>query len=669
MPSAGAPAANGNAGGAIITEVVVQGVRRFGDVRRFTLGPGYNVLYGLGASGKTTLHDVMMSLLFAKPADGEAASMQSLLPQGKVACRAGMTLQLDGEQWRVLKDYQQGVVTLSRFNAADRKFELVLSDAAAIRQWLVEKAKLPAGAEAATMCAFSRTEFPSVADGIVVPSGARREMEDTGFEERIRSLPLAEKRALLTKLLDEYRRHADIRTTEFLQDGLRAKVFEAETLMKKREEVQKKLDEIDLEYKDLEKLPKLPDGIDDRIEAYRRHEKQREADLADLVPRQEEAKAALLALVPKEYDEKVFRRLKEPSKDWALEPLKRDRILDAGVAVLPIGLVMLFLGSAIATVGILVALIGVGVIAWRGILYFYGALEKFHVQKKVSDQIDDQIRQIERRWDIETSVVRNLMKAYDVEDPREMPEMDRKRDEFATDRAKVTGQLEVLVLPGGRMPDKEHARLTQQIADLDQRLQDLSEDMTGDPKELEPQIERLDREVARAEGRKPTPRAKLFQNADEGAGASDSDGKNAVTRLIDAWCAARRADLGRVLRAIQETYSRNLTALSGGRFTEASFDAEGNVTVREEIRGQTPWEMIDGPGRDACYLALRITLFQLDAKGDGRTVLVLDDPFEFEEGRLLAISRALRALSPGAQVLHMTSRPQHGKLADTNVEI
>lgn len=658
-----------SAGGAVITEVVVQGVRRFGDVRRFTLGPGYNVLYGLGSSGKTTLHDVMMSLLFARPAEGEAASMQSLLPQGKVACRAGLTLTLDGEQWRVLKDYQQGVVTLSRFNAAEKKFELVLNDAAAIRQWLVETAKMPAGPEAATVCTFAKTEFPSIADGVVVATAARREMEDTGFEERIRAMSLGDKRALLAKLLDEYRRHADVRTTEYLQDGLRTKVFEAEALMRKREELQKKLDEIDLEYKDLEKLPKLPDGIEERIEAYKRHEKQREADMADLLPRQEEAKAVLLSLIPREYDEKTFRRLKELNQDMLLEPVKRDRILDAGLALLPVGVVMLFLGSKIATIGILIALAGIGVVAWRGILYFYGALEKFQAQKKITDQIDDQIRQMERRWDLETSVVRNLMKAYAVDDPREMREMEKRRDEFAGERAQVKAQLDVLVLPGGKMPEKEHARVTQQIADLDQRLQELSKDMTGDPKELEPQIERLDREVARAEGRKPTPRAKLFQNADEGEASADSDGRNAVTRLLESWCAAHRADLGRVLRAIQETYSRNLKALSGGRFGEASFDAEGNVTVREEIRGQTPWEMIDGSGRDACYLALRITLFQLDAKGDARPVFVLDDPFEFEEGRLLAISRALRALTPGAQVLHLTSRPQHGKLADTNVEI
>src|SRR5688500_3008647 len=107
------PASNGIGHGAVITEVVVQGVRRFGDVRRFTLGPGYNVIFGLGSSGKTTLYDVLMSLMFATPPDGEAASLASLLPQGKVACRAGMTLSLNGETWRVLKDYQQGAVTLS----------------------------------------------------------------------------------------------------------------------------------------------------------------------------------------------------------------------------------------------------------------------------------------------------------------------------------------------------------------------------------------------------------------------------------------------------------------------------------------------------------------------------------------------------------------------------
>ena len=99
-------------------------------------------------------------------------------------------------------------------------------------------------------------------------------------------------------------------------------------------------------------------------------------------------------------------------------------------------------------------------------------------------------------------------------------------------------------------------------------------------------------------------------------------------------------------------------------------DAEGNVSVRDESKkAMVAWESLDSMQRDVVYLALRLTLFQLDAKGEGRALIVLDDPFEFEEPRLLAFSRALRALAPGAQVLHLTSRSVHNRLADVKVEI
>jgi hypothetical protein len=157
---------------------------------------------------------------------------------------------------------------------------------------------------------------------------------------------------------------------------------------------------------------------------------------------------------------------------------------------------------------------------------------------------------------------------------------------------------------------------------------------------------------------------------DDGSPGDESDdGRNAVLRLLDQWCAARQAELGRVLRASQDAFVRNLRALSGARFTDATFDAEGNLSLREGGRGNQAWEQLDGNARDIAYLALRITLLQLDTRGDARALVLLDDPFEFEEPRLVAISRALRALTPGAQIVHLTSRPAHGKLADTKVDI
>src|SRR5438105_2004005 len=198
-----APAQAPSSQGTYITEVVVQGIRRFADVRRFTLGPGYNVLFGLAASGKSTLSDVILSLLFARPTEGEGDSFRSMLPGG-----------------------------------------------------------------------------------------------DT--------------RALRLQVTAGYRRQAEVKTTGFLQGGLRTRPFEVETVIRRRDEAKQKLDEMQGELEGIEKVPKLPDGIDERIESYKRQMKTKEAEMEHLLVRQEEAHQQLAMVIPSPFSEEDMRRLHSP---------------------------------------------------------------------------------------------------------------------------------------------------------------------------------------------------------------------------------------------------------------------------------------------------------------------------------------------------------------------
>lgn len=650
--------------GAYISEVVVQGIRRFGEVRRFTLMPGYNVLYGLSAAGKSTLYEVLLSLLFARPEQGEPEAFKSLLPQGQAACRAGMSLTVDGQIFRILKDYQAKSVTLSK-QLPDRKFELVASDRPKIERWLKDVAHVDSGAAFGRLFTLTRSDFPSTTAAVAVLP-VRRDQMDTGFDDRLRAMGLGEKRELLTKLLDEYRRHAEMKTSEFLQDGLRTKLFEVEALLRKREEARAKIGEINLELKDIEKVPKLPDGIDDHIEAYKRHLKTKEAELEHLLPRQDEAHQDLQAMIPAPFEEKDFRGMRSPL-DMVIAVLKKDRQFQVGLGAVIVGVGVSFF---IAAVGALVAIGGLAfAVIYRLFMVVMKKKEQFDAMKKGVDALDEQVRLVERKWDIETTVVRNLMKAYDTDSPTEMKEIESKRDELASKRKRFEDTISGLALANGEKDlDKEHAKISRQIAMIDEKLQSLSDKLSTDPKEIEPQIERLDRDVARAEGRKPTSRAKLFGTEEAGDDEGDM-GRNAIVTMVETWCATRKADLGKLLRSIQESFQKNVRAISGGKITEAQFDATGSVSVRDEGRAGTPFEMLDGMGKDAVYLALRLTLFQLESRGQGRPVILLDDPFEFEDGRLALLSRAFKALGSDAQVLHLTSRPIHQRLADHQLEI
>jgi uncharacterized protein YhaN len=649
--------------GAYITEVVVQGIRRFGEVRRFTLGPGYNVLYGLSAAGKSTLYDVILSLLFARPAEGEGDAFRSMLPGGDKACRAGMSLLVGGETFRVLKDYQAKSVTLSRYIAAEKRFELVASEPPRIQRWLTEKARLTVGANFGRMFTLTRQDFPSTTEVVV---SIKTTTADPNFEDRIRALSLGDKRSLLAQLTDEYRRQAEVKTTEFLQDGLRTKLFEVDTLIKKRDEAKQKLDEIQVELVDIEKLPKLPDGIDERLEAFKRQMKAKEAEMEHLIPRQEDAHGQLAMVIPPPFDEADMRRLTSPM-DIVVALIKKNRIVDGGIAAIVVGMVMLFFGGIVSELGAAMMVAGIIIAAvWQGLLVFLKGKEKYDASRKIADAVDEQVRLVERKFDIETTVVRNLMKAYGVESPTEMKEIEKRRDELVTRRDAARALLATVRLPdGGTEFDAKRNQIQKQIANIDERLQQLSGNFTADPKDLETQIERLEREVARAEGRKALSRAKLF-GREEG---EEGDGRDAIQRTVEAWAGGHRADLGKLLRATQDAFAKNLRAVSGGRFADANFDANGSISVREDGRPPIPFESLDGLGKDAAYLAVRLTLLQLDSRGQSSVVALLDDPFEFEEPRLAAISRAFKALGPQTQILHLTSRPTHQRLADVALEI
>lgn len=651
---------------ALITELVIQGVRRFGDVRRFTFGSGYNVLYGLPSGGKSTIFDVLRSLLFANdPAENEAESFRSTLPAGQAACRAGITLSLGPETFRLLKDYQQGSVTLSRLTP-DRRFELILSDAPTIQRWLSEHAGFAIGPDFARVFTLSRKEFPSTLEGAFPVASV-----DETFEERLRAMSLPEKQQLLAQLSDEYRRHAETKTTEFLQDGLRHKLFEVDTLIKKRDETKEKLAELEIELAPIEKVPKLPDGFEERADAYNRQAKQRESELADLHARQADAHARLEATIPAPFTEKDMRATRDPV-EMVKMLLTKDFQLDGGIAGALVGVVMAtFLGRPLNLLGVLVLAAGVGMIAYRGLFVFLKAKESFDGLRREVDQIDEQVKVIEKKWDIETTVVRNLMKAYNAEDPDEMRQIERRRDAMVAQRQELLGRIAAIQLPSGEDIDQAKAKLQRQIESLDRRLQEIGGEVTVDPKDLEPQIERLDREVARAEGRKRTPRAKLFAREEDvqAAAAEEAAAGDAMTSVLEAWCKANDADLNAVLRGLQEGFSRNLRAISGGRFSGGAFDADGGLTMYEEGKAGTPYESLDGMAKDSAYLALRLTLFQLVARGPARVLALLDDPFDFEEGRLAVVARALKALGADAQIFHFTSRPAVSRLAHHTAEI
>jgi len=124
-----------------IMDLVVQGVRRFSQSRKFPLKPGFNVVFGPTESGKSTLVACLLDLLYPDRVRDDEAPFVSW---GEVqASRAGLTLGSGGETYRILKDFRSQQISLTQFNRASQKFEPVETDAVQIASFMNSNFDLP----------------------------------------------------------------------------------------------------------------------------------------------------------------------------------------------------------------------------------------------------------------------------------------------------------------------------------------------------------------------------------------------------------------------------------------------------------------------------------------------------------------------------------------------
>ncbi len=124
-----------------LIEIVLQGVRRFTKSRKFPLKPGLNVIYGPTESGKTTLVECVLDLLYPDRIKEQDIAMVS---SGEVqASRAGLTIGFGRDVYRVLKDFQSNQISLTLYNPASQKFEPLASDPAQIASTMASSFELP----------------------------------------------------------------------------------------------------------------------------------------------------------------------------------------------------------------------------------------------------------------------------------------------------------------------------------------------------------------------------------------------------------------------------------------------------------------------------------------------------------------------------------------------
>lgn len=124
-----------------IMDLVIQGVRRFTESRKFPLKPGFNVVFGPTETGKSTLLACLVDLLYPDRITEESGTLVSW--GGAQASRAGLTISSGRDTYRILKDFKTQSINLSHYNPASQKFEPMASDASQVASIISSTFEMP----------------------------------------------------------------------------------------------------------------------------------------------------------------------------------------------------------------------------------------------------------------------------------------------------------------------------------------------------------------------------------------------------------------------------------------------------------------------------------------------------------------------------------------------
>ncbi len=124
-----------------LVDLVVEGVRRFRKSQKITFKPGFNLIYGSNESGKSTLLEVILELLF--PDRFREKEISFLSWHGVENSRAGLTLARKQDTYRVLREFSSNHIALSRFNPDEQKYETMAEEATEVGSILADVFDLP----------------------------------------------------------------------------------------------------------------------------------------------------------------------------------------------------------------------------------------------------------------------------------------------------------------------------------------------------------------------------------------------------------------------------------------------------------------------------------------------------------------------------------------------
>jgi hypothetical protein len=637
-----------------IAEAVLQGIRRFEATIKFSLKPGLNLIYGKNETGKTTLYETVRACLEKEYFDSARGSFITWVGSDAAKSKAGILLAEGETRVRLMRDFQTAQSSLSRHNPADNTFQGIAKTTEEV-EIEVDSNVCPKGLRRALGLIF--IDYSEMASFFSPHAPAEISPDQPQILEEA---PLVQGQPEdveeLKKSRDSLRKQVEtggeLEQLQFQHDGVHQKLFELDSKLKEINDKEKALADMDEFLEKNSSLANMPDGIEAKLNNFKDVEENRKKEVGKLGREIGDLEHELAGMVP--------------------TPFYKEMLFIAGVGVF----IAFFAGQIVIghmdVTGTLATISKFFPIGWIGgilttAVALWMTISRKDKRKKAEQELvskRDKIKVVDKKFEIESQVVTNLLKSSGSQNAHEFKEkLDKykssavKRKQMAADIKKLKDEL------GFEKVMEEREKLKVECDQIDAKLEEHGStiiNMDQAKNELAEVEARLSAALeASAAGARPEPQSPVIS----AAGVE-------VHRVFRSWLDVTGFDSGAIENELNEALKRNLAAVCKGTYELEALRPEGWISLRHAKSGRVlaPGE-ISQAARSAVFNSLVVSLLEAGA-GRIDVPVLLDEPFhDLDDERGKQLFSAVKEAAKSTQIIVMSRNVSLAKLSEYTISV
>lgn len=634
-----------------LIDLTIQNVRRFAKRLTLKFHPAYNVVLAYNETGKSTLIDAVLASIDGEYFNGLSQPMISWNPardqNGNVFCGAVLRFKnRAGGAYTLQRDLKSGNIVLSSYMEMVKKFEKVADDEDSFHKIFFENVRFPDPSVYRRVFITRAEDLPSSGGtgSVAVGKGSFGGLIgglDSGPEQSPDELK--KKLAVLKEQLELFE---DLENLQFKIDGVQRQL---DDLILQMESVTK----IDDEIAEVDEIIKAEIGVKDinvqveeKIRDYKKIKQDQIHELGNLEGKRLDKKA--------EVDKERFK-----------PPFFKTPLFISGTLLT----LIFFIVPIVIHKGSL-AIIGFGGLGIVGFSVFKGLQQSGVLNKKKEElkELEEKMSESTNRYGAIINLVDTLMRNNGVNDPADLIDKVKSYRQASEKKEQLNQQREK------RAKEIEYESAARRKEEFQREIDEGNAKMekyagvTMDSVEIKREIKNIESVLG-------------IENEDSNNGDDVDFTSSTMTNtrkavagvdyetLVNDALALSGLDENEFIGKLNTKFLFYLAGVTAKKYTSGKVDQSGSI-------------FIDGPGgrefsiddltpatQDAVYFALKFAIYEICSSYTPAPVF-FDDPFiKFDDQRLSAIASALKYLGKFCQMVHLTSRQLHVKLADQSVSI